>query len=136
MISGGCLCGAVRFDVEGTLSGIWFCHCSKCRRASGSAFQPACVCERDAFRWIGSAATLSEFRMSPGYRRAFCARCGSPAPLMLEHAPLVWLPAGAFDGDPGIRPTHHIFVGSKAPWFEITDALPQYDAHAPTKASS
>ncbi len=131
MTNGSCLCGAVAFEVAGPIHGIWFCHCSKCRRANGAAFQAGAVCESASFRWLRGEERTAQYRMPSGYRRAFCATCGSPAPMYVEDTPYVWLPVGALDGDPGIRPTHHIFVGSKAPWFEITDKLPQHAEHAP-----
>jgi hypothetical protein len=130
MVSGSCLCGAIAYEVVGDIFGIWFCHCSKCRRANGSAFQAAAVVRPDRFRWLQGDDCIAEYRMTSGYRRRFCATCASPVPMLLEGTELVWLPVGGLDGDPGVRPTHHIFVGSKAEWFEIHDALRQFQEHA------
>ncbi len=131
MLTGGCLCGKVRYEIDGKASGIWFCHCSKCRRSTGSAFVAAAACRETNFRWLCDSRAISEFSTESGYRRRFCATCGSPAPSYVPDRDFVWLPAGSLDGDPGTRPRHHIFVGSKAPWLEITDSLPQFEEHAP-----
>jgi hypothetical protein len=137
MPTGACLCGNIRYEIDGELFGIWFCHCSKCRRSTGAAFVAAAACRKQDFRWLEEPQTIAEFRTESGYRRSFCSTCGSPIPLTLTDTDtgadtdFVWLPVGGFDDDPGIRPLRHIFVGSKAPWFEISDALPQFDEHAP-----
>ena len=131
MPKGGCLCGKVRYEIDGDTSVLWFCHCSKCRKSRGSAFVTAAVCGKKRFRWVSGEDTISEYRTESGYGTRFCSTCGSPAPLLLADLPYVWLPVGTIDGDPGGRVSHHIFVGSKAPWFEISDALPQFEEHAP-----
>ena len=131
MVTGTCLCGAVGYQIEGDVTGVWLCHCSKCRRANGSAFQAGAVCSRASFMWTQGEERLAEYRMPSGYRRTFCRTCASPLPLFVEGTEYVWLPAGALEGaDLDLRVTHHIFVGSKASWFEIADGLPQFDEHA------
>ncbi len=129
MIRGGCLCGAVRFEIAGKISGIWFCHCSKCRKTTGAAFHPAALCRQANFEWQSGEEEISEYRMPSGYRTRFCRHCGSPVPSLLEETESVVLSVGSLDDDPESRPLRHIFAASKAPWFEITDALPQFDAH-------
>jgi len=131
MISGRCLCGDVRYEIDGPISPFWLCHCSKCRRANGSAFHASAVCDPAAFRWCSGEDSISEYEDTPGYKVRFCRRCGSPVPSLLEQFGRMFLHAGGLDGDPGRRVQHHIFVGSKAPWFEIGDDLPQYDEHKP-----
>jgi hypothetical protein len=131
VITGGCLCGCVRYEIEGRVSAIWYCHCSKCRKVTGSAFHPGALCRREAFRWTRGEQEISEYRSPSGYTTRFCRRCGSPVPSILPGGESVVLSAGALDQDPGSRPLRHIFAGSRAPWFEITDGLPQFDAHAP-----
>lgn len=133
MVTGECLCAAVRYQIEGKVTGVWFCHCSKCRRASGSAFQAGAVCRRSSFRWARGEERIAEYCMPSGYRRAFCRTCASPVPLFVEGTEYVWLPVGALEGDLNVRATHHIFAGSKASWFEITDTLPRFDEHAPDR---
>jgi hypothetical protein len=132
MIKGSCLCGTVRFEVSGPLSDFVFDHCSRCRKATGSAFSPEIMCAAADFRWVSGESLVKTYvapvrERPPGYRRDFCAICGSMAPSVLGAR--VCLPAGALDDDPGIRPARHIFVGYKAPWFEIADAAPQFHRH-------
>jgi hypothetical protein len=131
MITGKCLCGDVRYEIDGSISPIWLCHCGKCRRSTGSAFHASAVCQPDQFRWVSGETSIREYEDTPGYKTRFCSRCGSPAPSHLPEYGLVFLHAGALNEDTGRRVVHHIFVGSKAPWFEITDELPQYDEHKP-----
>ena len=133
MITGQCLCGEVKYEIEGKISPIWLCHCGKCRRSSGSAFHSSAVCSPKQFRWVAGSESISEYVDTPGYKTRFCSRCGSPVPAYLEQFDLVFLHAGGLDGDPGRQVAHHIFVGSKAPWFEITDELPKHAEHRPAE---
>jgi hypothetical protein len=123
---GGCLCGAVRFRVAGRLFLAAYCHCTSCRRASGSAFAANASVRRDGVSFTG-AEHVREYESSPGKLRAFCSRCGSPLYSRVTADPdVVRLRLGSFDGDPGVRPRFHICVGEKAAWFDITDDLPQF----------
>jgi hypothetical protein len=131
MVAGGCLCGRVRYEIEGRISRTWLCHCSKCRKSTGSAFHASAVCPPDQFRWTKGEDQIAEYQDTPGYVVRFCRTCGSPAPSLLEDHGLMFLHVGALDGDPGTTLSHHIFVGSKAPWYEIGDGLPQHEEHAP-----
>jgi hypothetical protein len=129
MVTGRCLCGGIRYELTGPLGPVALCHCSMCRRASGSAFAAnASVAEGD-FHLLAGADLLQVFESSPGKFRHFCRVCGSPLyardPTMPGH---VRIRLGTLDADPGARPAFHYAVESKAPWFEITDALPQLPA--------
>lgn len=132
MIRGACLCGRVAYEIDGKISPIWLCHCSKCRRATGSAFHASAVCSPEIFRWTSGEGEVQEYADSPGYKTRFCRTCGSPVPSFLENRGLVFLHVGGLDGDPGRTVVHHIFVGSKAAWFEIGDGRPQYEEHKPS----
>lgn len=131
MFSGSCLCGTIRYEIHGRISPIAFCHCSKCRKANGSAFHSGALCRRSRFRWTRGEEAVSAFRTESGYETRFCRRCGSPVPWIQPDSEYVVVHAGALDQDPGSRPVHHIFTDSKAPWFEIHDALPRFAGHAP-----
>jgi len=131
MTRGACLCGAVSYEIEGEISPIWLCHCGKCRRSTGSAFHASAVCSPEAFRWITGEESICEYEDTPDYKTRFCGRCGSPVPSHLESYGLMFLHAGALADDHGREIVHHIFVGSKAPWFEINDGHPQYPEHRP-----
>ena len=134
--TGQCLCGAIRYEIRGRISPIFLCHCGKCRRSTGSAFHATAVCRPSQFRWISGERGIREFEETPIYVVHFCGRCGSPVPYLHEATGQIALHAGGLDGDPGRRVSHHIFVDSKAPWFEITDGLPEYAEHKPRKATS
>ena len=131
MIEGQCLCGKVKYQIEGRISRIWLCHCSKCRRATGSAFHASAVCRKKQFRWMSGNENIQEYAETPGYKVRFCITCGSPVPSDLADRDMVFLHAGALAGDPGSRIGHHIFVDSKAAWYEILDGIPAYDEHVP-----
>jgi hypothetical protein len=132
MLKGSCLCKAVRYEIDGELGGARHCHCSMCRKAHGAAFRSrASVRSRD-FRWLAGAGLITWYDSSPGTQRGFCSRCGSPMLSRFAADPTVYgLPLGCLDTDPGVRPAMHIFVASKAPWFEITDTLPRYPEGPP-----
>ena len=130
MIRGGCLCGAIRFEVERFAGPFELCHCSRCRRASGSAFAPMIAVRARDFRWLSGTETLQRFEMPvlrhpPGYRTAFCGRCGCPAPGFEAGDDWFEIAAGTLDDDPGLRPDRHIFVECGSVWYEITDDRPQ-----------
>lgn len=126
-ISGGCLCGEVRYEV--THAAVWShnCHCSRCRRATGTAFASHLFVPQDSFFYTKGEDLLTRFEVPDAdtYNHVFCSRCGSTLPFRPLIPGLVGVPMGTIDGDPGIAPRSHIFVESKAPWFEISDSLPQ-----------
>ena len=104
------------------------CHCSNCRRTTGSAFKPFAGIEREKFALTAGADGLLIFGEANGHD-AHCRTCGSLLYSVVRAGAFVHVAMGTLIDDPAIRPTHHIFVGSKAPWFAITDGLPQYDEH-------
>jgi hypothetical protein len=133
-MKGSCLCGSVEFEIEGQGTPIELCHCSRCKKAYGSAFAATLYVRAQQFRWTRGDASVRVFdapivKAPPAYRHAFCERCGSPLPIVLEEFGVVEVPAGVVDGDPGSRPLRHIFTRLKAPWFSVSDALPQYAEH-------
>ncbi len=126
MLTGGCLCGAVRFTVSGKLGPMTFCYCESCRKVQGNAFVTSAPVRRKYFELLSGADRITEYESSPGKKRCFCRICGSPLWSKREDTPgILRLRVGALDGDPGRRPAAHIFVSEKAPWFEITDDLPR-----------
>ena len=133
MITGSCLCGGVRYEIEGKIGPALNCHCSTCRKATGAAFRSRVAVPSENFRWVSGEDLLTRYESSPGTKRTFCRICGATMVSMFDANPkTLGLPMGTLDDDPGLRPSFHVFVGSKAPWFEITDDLPQFDGFAPT----
>jgi len=129
MINGHCECGRVRFEVDGEIQDFSHCHCSQCRRLHGAAYATFAAVARDMFRYVSGEADINTYPSSASSDRVFCATCGSNIMVTLEDEPdTLYLSMGAIEGDPPRPPGYHIYVGSKAPWHEITDDLPQYDA--------
>jgi len=125
-MKGSCLCGSVRYEISGAFKFIGNCHCSICRKSNGAAFASWGIIDPAQFRWTAGERILHAYPSSPGTERCFCSRCGSP--LVARHGRAVTeVVVATLDDNPGMRPSEHIFVGSKAPWHEITDALPRYD---------
>jgi len=125
-IYGGCLCGGVRYAINGRLLKAGNCHCSMCRRQHGAAFSTYAEYDPEAFEWMKGEDLLQVYETSPGNGWCFCSRCGSSL-MAIEKGVAKEVALGTVDGDPGIRPGYHIFTGSRAPWHEIEDDLPQYD---------
>jgi hypothetical protein len=129
MITGRCLCGNVAWELDGTIDLINYCHCTMCRRMHGAPFGAFAHASAAGFRWVAGVSLIASYESSPNVFRCFCRACGSAVPVV--EGDEVIIPAGSVDGDPGVRPSVHIFVGSKAPWYEITDQLPQHDGFPP-----
>lgn len=135
MIRGSCLCGGVSFEISRAIGPFELCHCSRCRKASGSAFVAGLGVRRDDFRLVQGRELITAFEAPireapPAYRSCFCSRCGSPLPDASGDSPWFEIPAGLLDDDPGLRPDKHIFIDFKSPWFGITDTLPRLDKAA------
>jgi hypothetical protein len=131
-LQGGCLCGGMRYEIEGQLTDVENCHCSMCRRFHGAAFATYAKIGVEHFRWLTGQDLLAVYETSPGIGWAFCSICGSSLGLP-ERGKLSEITLGTLDSDPGVRPSKHIFVGSKAAWHEITDSLPQHETRPPAK---
>jgi len=129
-VTGSCLCGTVRYEVAGPLEFVGNCHCSMCRKAHGAAYATWGILKPEDFRWVAGEQSVHHYESSPGTTRCFCGKCGSP--LAIAHAGKVGeVAVGTVDGDPGMRPREHIFVGSRARWHDITDSLPQHEEWPP-----
>jgi len=128
MLAGECFCGAVRYAVADEFAYALNCHCSNCRRTTGSAFKPFAGIARDKFSVTEGANALMTYGEATGHD-AHCGRCGSLLYSVVRNGAFVHVAMGTLVDDPSIRPTAHIFVGSKAPWHVITDDLPQYQGH-------
>ena len=129
VLAGRCYCGAVCYSVADEFLYAANCHCSNCRRATGSAFKPFAGIEREKLTVTGGADKILQFGDDNAHD-AHCKVCGSLLYSLVRDGAFVHVAMGTLVDDPTIRPTHHIFVGSKAPWFTISDDLPQFDEHA------
>lgn len=124
-LTGGCLCGAVRYEVEGPGRYLCYCHCGSCRRATGAAMVPWGTFAHGRFRL--TRGTLAEYRSSPPVRRGFCAACGTP--LTYWHASRpgdIDVTLATLDAAAAIAPEAHVWVSEKLPWVRLDDGLPRY----------
>ena len=130
IMEGTCLCGSVKYALNGNLSDAGNCHCTMCRKAHGSAFATYASVSPENFVWVSGEHLVSFYEASPGACRMFCRVCGSNLGAT-ENGKVTSVTLGTIEGDPGTKPRSHIFVDSKAPWYEITDDLPQFDEWPP-----
>ncbi len=132
MRAGGCLCGAIRYELEAELGPVTLCHCQYCRRAHGAPFVAVSFMRSDQLRWVSGADLIQEVRTEGVGCRAFCRRCGSRLYNRPESAPHVtMLVVGSLDDDRGVQPLMHINLESKSAWYEIRDDLPRYQGFPP-----
>ena len=124
LLAGACECGAVRYAVADEFKYAANCHCSRCRAATGSAFKAFAGIEREKLEVTQGADALLVFG-EPDENHTRCAKCGSFLYSVVRDGGWVHVAMGSLVDAPSIRPSEHIYVGSKAPWFEITDDLPQ-----------
>jgi hypothetical protein len=118
----------VRWEIDGPVGNMSHCHCSICRKSHGAPFATFVSADLDDYRLVAGSDVIRRYESSPGFKRPFCATCGSVVPMTLGGRRVV-IAAGCFDDDPGVRPAMHIFVASKASWYRISDDLPQYSAY-------
>ena len=124
MLRGSCLCGRVAYQIRGEPRLMYCCHCGTCRKATGSSFATNLVVLADDFALVSGRELL--FESSPDKHRYFCSACDSPIDSQAKATrAIVSVRAGTIQGDPGLRPSVHAHVASKAPWFEIRDGLRQ-----------
>jgi len=131
MITGRCDCSAVRYEVRGSIEAYCHCHCSICRKIHGAAFVTWGGVARDAFRWTVGEDNLGCYSYSKRSDSIFCKTCSATLVVDFKtEAHRLYITLGTVDGDVDLPEGYHQFVGSKAPWFEISDDLPQYDGWA------
>ncbi len=126
LLTGACECRAVRYEVADAFLYALNCHCSRCRAGTGSAFKSVAGIERDKLEITKGAEHLFIWG-EPDRGHYRCGICGGFLYSVVREGQWVHVGMGTLEDEPSIRPSEHIFVGSKAPWFEITDGLPQFD---------
>jgi hypothetical protein len=128
MLAGRCECRSVRYRVPDAFVYAANCHCSNCRAGTGSAFKSFAGIERDKLEVVEGAETLFVWG-DDKQNHTRCGVCGSLLYSVVRDGAYVHVALGSLADDPSIRPGEHIFVGSKASWFEITDDLPQSEEY-------
>ena len=129
MVTGQCLCGKVRFEIDGELGETRLCYCELCRRANGSAFSANIPVASEDYHLLVGREHIREFESSPGAFRAFCSNCGSPVYARVANDPVhIRIRLGTLDKETRVRVAAHVWVRSKPAWYAIADDLPQYEA--------
>jgi hypothetical protein len=132
-LTGGCLCGGVRFEIDAPLESASYCHCTRCQRRSGTAASAQARVAPGSFRLVSGAELVREFRLEDGWAKCFCSNCGSQLWSRDPDSEMRGVRLGAFDRDPGVRPEWRQFVAYAAPWEAIPeDGLPRHDERRPT----
>ena len=118
-VHGACLCGAVAYEADGPFVGFQYCHCSRCRRFTGSAHAANLFCPPAQFRWTKGEANVGHWALPDArfFATSFCKTCGSSLPWLNQAGTTVIIPAGTLEEAPPLRPTRNIMWGSRAPWY-------------------
>jgi hypothetical protein len=126
--AGSCLCGKVRFEIDGELERFYLCHCEFCRKDTGSAHAANIFSASAVLRWISGEDDVRQFNLpSTRHSRNFCGTCGSALPIMQMSGKLLVVPAGSLNTDVPVKPDAHIFVSSRANWDEALEKVPTFD---------
>ena len=133
-ITGSCLCGNVSYVIMGNLGIFQYCHCSRCRKFTGSAFASNLLVSPLDFSWTKGEQMVGRFELEEAkhFATSFCKNCGSSLPWLSKSGKAVIVPAGTLKEDPEIRPFQNIFCGSRALWYKDPGSLPEYE-ELPTK---
>ena len=123
---GSCLCGQVRYRVEGSVSNMSNCHCTDCRKHSGAAFVTFVEAPKQALSCVSGQDALSTHEAASGTKRQFCRTCGASLFCFVDSDDLVEINAATLDTPLSLRPGYHIYVRSKVSWFDIQDGTPQH----------
>lgn len=134
-MKGSCLCGAVTYEVTPPVRLFQYCHCSRCRKSSGTAHAANMFVPASQFKSITGEDNITTFKPDGAkyFIHHFCNRCGSKVPKMSEGDRNVLVPAGGLDDDPEIKPLQSIYWGSRAPWYSDVGSLPKHDELPPRK---
>jgi len=134
-ISGSCLCGRVKYRLTDMMGIFQYCHCSRCRKFTGSAHATNLFVKPEHFEWIQGKEAVGRFEPEETryFATCFCKRCGSSLPWINKNNSLVIIPAGTLDDDPGIKPDRSIYWDSRAAWFECVGELEKFAELPPRK---
>ncbi|MBK7582601.1 MAG: GFA family protein [Myxococcales bacterium] len=129
-LSGSCLCGQVRYTAVGQPTRFYHCHCSRCRKATGTG-HASNLFVHGSLRWDDGEALVKSYKLPDAERFAnsFCSHCGARVPRASEQLSMVFIPAGSLDQEPEFAPQARIFTGSRAVWSCDSNALPEFEAY-------
>lgn len=133
VLKGSCLCGAVRYEASGDAKRFLHCHCSRCRKATGTGHASNLFLQPGTLNWLGGEDQVRTFKVPEAKRftNTFCVNCGSRLPRQAVGTDIVLIPAGSLDEEAPIAPQARIFTGSKAAWSCGGDGLPEYPDYPP-----
>ena len=134
-IHGACLCGAVHYEADGPFPVFQYCHCSRCRRFTGSAHAANVFCPPAQFRYTAGEENVGRFAL-PGaksFATAFCKTCGSSLPWLNQRGTMVIIPAGTLADEPPLRVQRNIMWASRAPWYVHASELERFDELPPPR---
>lgn len=136
--SGSCLCQTVSYRFHGPEHVFQYCHCSRCRKFTGSAHASNIIVDPGNFEWLDGEDSVGRFEPADAkhFATCFCKKCGSSLPWLSQSGTAMIIPAGTLDEDPGIKPTQNIFWNSRAAWREEVSTLPCHDELPPRKHRS
>ena len=128
-IGGSCLCGAMRYELRGEVQRFYHCHCSRCRKATGTGHASnLLVTPATSLHWVSGGDLLATYKVPEAarFRSCFCPQCGSPLPRVVPELDAVVVPAGTLDAEPPVLPQARIFWDSRAQWSCADEGLPRY----------
>jgi len=128
-ITGSCLCGAVSYQFTGPIKSFQYCHCSRCRKFTGTAHAANIIVDPKHFQWLTGKEFVGRFELPEVkyFATSFCKQCGSSLPWKTKTGTALIVTAGTLDDDPGQRPDKSIYYASRAPWYCSVDDLPKHD---------
>lgn len=126
-MKGQCLCGAVEFELKGEIPNLYQCHCSLCRKVTGSSANAALRIAADQFNWQKGEQQISEYVTDGGFKSHFCGSCGSPVPNLTANNDAYWVPVGLLEDGGKLDLVAHLFVGSRASWDTVADGAEHFE---------
>ena len=129
--SGSCICGSVKYEITGEFRAFYHCHCTRCRKSSGTGHASNVILNPDTVEWTAGEELLGIYKVPDAerFRTVFCKNCGSPLPRVAPERNIAVIPAGSLDSSPDIEATARIFVGSKAAWSCGASELPEWSEY-------
>ena len=133
ILKGSCLCGSVTFQVSGEPKRFYHCHCSRCRKATGTGHASNLFVQPGTLEWLAGQDQIRAFKVPQAIRftNNFCGTCGSRLPRQAKDSDMVMIPTGSLDDEPTLKPQARIFSASRASWSCTGDELPVYPEYAP-----
>lgn len=128
---GSCLCGEIKFEIEGDFEGLYLCHCKFCQKDTGSAHASNAFSSKAKVRWLTSTQKIQSFHLdNTRHKKSFCLNCGSALPSLHRDGTLLVVPVGSLDSKLEIKPTAHIFYSSRASWDNDLESVKKFETYA------